>query len=390
MENQVKQLAAESRDYVIELRRYFRMYPELSGLEKKTQAKIMKELKGMGLEPEAAAGTGVMADIKGARPGKRIAVRADMDALPLPDETDQPYRSKIEGICHACGHDGHMAMALGAAAVLSRLKSRIAGDIRFLFQPSEERMPGGARGLIAAGALNGVDAIIGAHIWQDLHAGLMGIAEGPLMAAPSEFTIGIQGKGGHGSLPQEAVDPLYVGAQILMALKTIIGADLDCREQAVLSIGAFQGGEVFNVIPDTAFIKGSVRTFTSAVRDRIHQRMDQICQGICMAAGASCKLDFVSGLPPVINHPQVTAALREAGKRALGEEKVVTVPPVMLSEDFSCYQEVIPGAFFFIGSGAPEKGIAYSHHHPKFDIDEAALGYGVEILVHGVLNLLQV
>lgn len=385
---QIQQLVEENREWVVALRRHFRMRPELGGEEFETQQKIMEELRLIGLLPRPAGGTGVIADLKGAKPGKRVAIRADIDALPLQDEIDKPYRSENPGKCHACGHDGHTAMLLGAAKVLTAIKDELAGSVRFLFQPSEERFPGGAQALIRDGAMEDVDAVIGAHLWQDVPVGTLGVTHGRMMAAPDQFTITIQGRGGHGSMPHQTIDPLFVGAQIVVALKTVNGCSMDPLEPAVLSLGSFKAGEVFNVIPDTAIIQGTVRTFGESVRQHIFGRIDAIAKGICAASGATYTLDPVFGYPPVINDPAISRVIAQAGAEVLGEDRVIEIKPVLGGEDFSHYQLKAPGAFVFIGIGNPEKGIIYPHHHPKFDMDETALAHGVAIMVRSALKLL--
>jgi amidohydrolase len=387
MKKDIAALVQNNRDFVVALRRYFHTYPELSALEFNTQKKIMAELSAMGLHPRMAAGTGVIAELQGSRSGKTIAIRADIDALPLQDECEQPYRSQNQGVCHACGHDGHAAMLLGVAKVLTEMKEDLAGNVRFLFQPTEEQFPGGALPLIQEGALAGVDAIIGGHLWQPLPVGTVGIAYGRMMAAPDEFSITVKGRGGHGSMPHQTINALLVAAQLAISLSAITSQNVDPLEPAVLSLGAIKAGEVFNIIPDTAVLKGTVRSFEPKVRRIIFDKIEQISQGICAAAGATCTIDTVFGFPPVINAPEVTRVFAEAGAEVLGTEGVIEIKPVMTGEDFSCFQEKIPGAFMFIGVGNPEKGIIYPQHHPKYDIDETALANGVEIMVRTILKL---
>lgn len=389
MEQQIHQLAADHHQYVIALRRHFRMNPELGGEEFETQKKIISELKAMGLEPRAAAGTGVIVEVQGARTGKTIAIRADIDALPVQDEIDQPYRSQNDGLCHACGHDGHMAMLLGLVKIFTGLSAGLSGKVRFLFQPSEEKFPGGAEAMIADGAMEGVAAVIGAHLWQPLNVGTIGITYGPMMASPDEFSITIQGKGGHGSMPHQTIDPISVGAQIVVALKAITGNDIKTNELAVLSLGVFKAGSVFNIIPDTALLQGTVRSFSQEVREKVYARIEQICRGICTAHGAEFSFEAVYGYPPVINDPHVSALVAEAGKELLGEAGVIELQPAMVGEDFSFYQQQAPGAFIFVGIGNADKGLVYPHHHPKFDMDEEGLRIGMEVMARTAVNLLK-
>ncbi|HMM21068.1 MAG TPA: amidohydrolase [Selenomonadales bacterium] len=388
MPEQLRKLVDRNADYVVALRRHLHMYPEVGTREVETQRKIMDELRAFGLTPRAIGGTGVIAEIKGAFPGKTVALRADIDALPIQDECGKPYQSRRDNACHACGHDGHTAMLAGAAKILSGLRDELAGSIRLLFQPNEERMPGGASALVAEGALEGVDYVLGAHLWQPLPAGTIGVTYGRMMAAPDEFSIVVTGKGGHGSMPHQTVDSLLVGAQLAVALNTIVSRSVDPLANAVLSLGVFRSGDVFNVIPDRAELSGTVRTFEEEVRESIFARIEQTAKGICQAAGASCELHRIVGYPPVINHPEVSRVVAEAGRAALGPGGVVEITPVMGAEDFSYYLQQVPGAFFFIGAGNEAAGAVYPHHHPKFDIDEKALGYGMEVLVRAALRLL--
>ncbi|BBB90347.1 MAG TPA: amidohydrolase [Methylomusa anaerophila] len=375
-------------EYMVAMRRYFHINPELSGQEEKTQAKIMDELRKLELEPRKCGGTGIVAELTGGRPGKTVALRADMDALPLHDELDKPYCSQVPGVCHACGHDGHMATLLGVAKVLSDRKGELSGNVRFLFQPSEEHLPGGALNMINAGGLSGVDAILGIHLWQPLPLGVMGITYGPIMASANEFCITVLGKGGHASMPQQTVDAILVGAQIVNALNTIVSRNINPQEAAVVSVGVFQAGKVYNIIADNAVIKGTVRVFDLELRETIFCRIEEMVKGICAAYGANHKLEFYRGYPPVINHPEIAAIAAAAGQEALGEENVWMIKPVMAGEDFSYYLETVPGAFWLVGAGNAAKGIVSPHHHPQFDFDETAMIHGAEILLRTTLKIL--
>ncbi|AJQ28719.1 M20 metallopeptidase family protein [Pelosinus fermentans] len=383
----IKNLVEKHYDSIVSLRRHFHTYPELSTQEFNTQQRILEELSALGLTPRKMAGTGVIAKLQGALPGKTIAIRADIDALELQDECGKPYQSQNPGVCHACGHDGHTAMLIGVAKTLVELKDRLAGTIIFLFQPSEECFPGGAALMVEEGALADVDAIIGTHLWQSLSAGTSGISYNRMMASPDSFTITIKGRGGHGSMPHQTVDALLVGAQVVTALHTIISRNIDPLEQAVLSIGSFKSGDTFNIIPDTATLIGTVRSFTMDIKKIVFDRMEQIVSGICLAAGATFQIDKNLGFPPVINNPQIAEVFANASVETLGAENTLTIDPVMGGEDFSVYLEKVPGAFIFIGTGNKDKGIIYPQHHPKFDIDEKALAYGTETMVRAALKL---
>ena len=385
----ISKLSKEVSGYAVALRRHFRSFPELAFQEFATQKRVMSELAALGLEARPAAGTGVIAQLDGRLPGKIVAVRADMDALPLRDETDKEYCSENFGFCHACGHDAHMAMALSLAKIFSQLKDELAGSVRFLFEPGEELLPGGAQGLIEAGALEGVSSIIGAHIWQPIAVGRVGFTYGPIMAAIDDFNITIKGRGGHGSMPHQTIDPIAVAAQIALALKAIVPTHIDSREIAVLSIGQFHAGNAFNVIPDTASLSGNIRTFNEDVRRKIHEEMENICRGFTMAAKAEYILKITRGYSAVLNHAAISALIKEAAAEVLGADKVDEIKPVLGAEDFAYYLEKIPGAFFLLGTGNPQKGIVYPHHHPKFDLDEDSMPLGIEIMARCVMKLLQ-
>ncbi len=388
--NNIRQLVEQEFPYVQSMRRYFHTRPEIANREVNTQLRILSELSAMGLEARPAAGTGVIVDIVGSLPGRTIALRADMDALALEEELDKPYKSQNKGVCHACGHDGHMAMLLGLAEIFAAKRAAFTGRLRLIFQPSEEQLPGGALNMIAAGALEGVDAILGAHLWQPLNIGTMAVMIGPMMASANEFTITVQGRGGHASMPQQTVDAILTGAQIVTALNTVVSRSVDPQTPAVLSVGVFKAGEACNVIADSALINGTVRVFDTELRQYIFNRIEEIAQGICQAAGASCKVTLCAGYPPVVNSSEsVVATVTAAGQETLGAAGVVTAKPVLAAEDFGYYLEQVPGAYLFIGAGNPAAGIVYPHHHPKFDMDEQALVYGMEILARAALNILR-
>lgn len=387
MTHNVLQIAQTHYGWAVALRRHFHQYPECSGKEFNTQAKIMEELTKLGLPCQKAAKTGVVAELKGARPGRTIAVRADIDALPIQDDCQKPYQSKNAGFCHACGHDGHMAVLFGTIRILLALKKDLVGTFRFIFQPNEEEFPSGALEMVKEGHLNGVDAVIGAHIWQPLPLGTIGISYGNLMAAPDKFTIRINARGGHGSMPHQTIDPTLIAAEIILALNTIVSRNLDPLALAVLSVGSVHTGAVFNIIPEMATIEGTVRSFEQSVRDKIFERIREIADGICAANRASCEIDALFGHPAVVNDPLYTKAIETTVGICESGVKAEIIPPVMCGEDFSHYLEKVPGAFFFIGTGTKE--ISYPHHHQKFDIDERCILHGMEIMARAAINLAQ-
>ncbi|MDT8903945.1 M20 metallopeptidase family protein [Anaeroselena agilis] len=388
MQNKIKALAAQNHPAVVALRRHFRAHPELGGREFATQAKIVETLSALGLAPVPVAGTGVIADIKGAAGGKTVALRADIDALPLTDECGQPYASTVDGVCHACGHDGHTAALLGVAMALAALRDGISGTVRLIFQPSEEILPGGSLGMIEGGALAGVDCIIGAHLWPTAPLGKLHISRGRLMASADAFRIAVHGKGGHGSMPHRAVNPILIGTEIVAAVNAIVGCNIDPLEPVVLSVGSFQSGEAENIIPDKASIKGTLRCFDGQLRYTVLDRIETICRHIGAANDAEVTVEKVIGYPPLINHPAVAERVIAAGREALGADGVEEIPPALASEDFAHYLAKVPGAFMFIGAAASGRE-TYPLHHPRFDFDERALTVAVETLAGAALGLLR-
>jgi len=369
-------------------RRHFHRYPELSGHELKTQQAIWDELAALGLEPRKLAATGVVADLPGCGQGKMIALRADIDALPIQDELATDYRSQHAGVCHACGHDGHMAILLGIARALSQVRDSFSGTVRFIFQPSEEDLPGGALPMIAEGVLDGVDAIIGLHLWQSLAFGQIGVQAGAVMAEPDNFTLTVYGKGGHASLPHQTCDALLAGAQIALSLQAAVRQAVDPVEPALLSLGAFQSGSAFNIIPETAELRGTVRSFSAVTRERIFDQIERVAEGVCSAAGTHFILDRQYGCPPVVNEAALAAVVRRAAVAMYGDERVQSMPPLLGGEDFSYYQQQVPGVFFFVGSGGSAEGFHYPQHHAKFDINEQALAVGAAVMLQAALDFL--
>lgn len=384
---EISNLAANCHEWVVELRRYFHKYPERSGQEYNTQRRIIAELKKLGIEHREAAGTGIIAEIRGDKPGRTIALRADIDALELVDSCGKSYQSVNTGACHACGHDGHTAILLGAAKVLVQLKHNLAGSIRLLFQPSEEVFPGGAAKMIEDGALHGVHAIAALHLWQPLRVGTIGITRGAVMASPDEFTINIYGSGGHGGMPHQAIDALLTAAQVVVALNTIVSRNIDPLEPAALSVGVLRSGDMPNIVADKALIKGTVRTFNEKARQTAFERIEQITKGVCEAAGAQFYIDKVFGYPPVVNDAALTGLATIAASETVGVNNVLEIKPSMVGEDFSLYQQQVPGVLIFVGVGNAEKGIIYPQHHPKYDVDELGLNHGVEVLVRTAFKL---
>ena len=355
---------------LIAWRRDFHRYPEVAFKEQRTSAVLRDFLEGLGLKVQTLAGTGLRAVLEG-NPGERtVALRADTDALPLTEEGDKEYISKNPGATHACAHDGHMAVLMGVAHLLSNRRNQFNGKIVFLFQPAEEQLPGGAKPMIEEGALEGVEAIFGLHFWQLLSTGTVGIIKGPMMAQADNFKITVKGKGGHGAMPHLTVDPILAASQLVVNLQSVVSRNVDPLKPAVLSFGKVEGGTVYNIIPEEVRLVGTVRTFDPAVQALIEKRLGEIADETVKTFGAAVSVEYESGYPAVVNPSSMVDFVTEVAAKTLGGEKIKTVDPVMGGEDFALYLQKIPGAFFFFGAG---DGTKFPHHHPAFDFDEKAL-----------------
>ena len=374
-------------------RRHLHEHPELGFHEHETAKFVAERLRALGVE-DIRTGinkTGITGLVKGGKgPGKVVLVRADMDALPIHEENDVEYKSKHGGVMHACGHDAHTAILLAVTRLLMERRDQFAGTVKVLFQPAEEIFPGGANGMIQEGVLENphVDAVLGLHMSQSDPLGEIHVAAGPVMAAADSFKIRIQGKGGHGAAPHECVDPVLIGTQIVSALQTLVARETDPLEQAVVSVCAFHAGDAFNVIPDTAELRGTVRTFTPELRDQMESRLTALAQNIALAMRGEATVDYQRGYPASINDEAMVEIVREAAKQVVGEEKVITSKPQMGAEDFSYFLLERPGAFFFVGSKNEEKGLVWGHHHPRFDIDEESLATGAGTMLTSILGYL--
>ncbi|TVY08723.1 M20 family metallopeptidase [Paenibacillus cremeus] len=370
---------------IVGWRRYLHAHPELSYHESQTAAFVAGLLREWGLEVRTGVGGhGVVAKISGAAPGPTIALRADMDALPIQDEKSCEYASQVPGVMHACGHDAHTATLLGVAKLFSQNKDRLQGQIVFIFQPAEEMSPGGALGMIAEGALEGVDVVYGIHLWTPFETGTAYSKPGPFMAAADEFSIEVRGKGGHGGLPHNTIDSVYVASQLVINLQGIVSRNADPTEPCVVSVGSFHSGTSFNVIAETALLKGTVRTFNEVLRMQVKARLEELAEQTCRMHGAECKLDYKLGYPPVCNHQGETDRFYRAAAQVYGEQGALTSPLIMAGEDFAYYLEKVPGCFMFVGAGSKERGIIHPHHHPRFDIDESAMLHAAKLFIRMV------
>ena len=375
---------------LIAWRRHLHMYPEQAFNEHETSRFIRDTLASIdGLELSRPTDTSVMARLIGEQPGRTIAVRADIDALPIHEEHESEYRSRIDGSMHACGHDGHTAIVLGLVALLARHRDALCGEVRFLFQHAEELSPGGAEQMVAQGVMDGVDQVIGLHLWSTMPVGKIGLISGAAMAAPDTFQCHILGRGGHAAAPHETVDPIAVGAQVVSALQHIVSRAVDPLDNVVVSVTQFVAGTTFNVIPGSAYLSGTVRTFDEALRTRVPQLIERMIKGVTDANGATYNLSFERGYRPVVNDPALTARLSAVVTRTFGDGVLEPMRPTMGGEDFSAYQQKAPGVFAFVGAGNVDTGIEYPHHHPRFQIDERALSIGLRYLAAATLDLLQ-
>lgn len=385
----VDKLIEQANEEVLAWRRHLHQNPELSFCEEKTAQFVYDNLCNLKhLEVSRPTKTSVMARLIGDKPGKVLALRADMDALALQEETGLAFASQTPGIMHACGHDGHTAMLLGTAKILSQLRHQINGEVRFIFQHAEELFPGGSRELIQAGALTNVDMILGFHLMSHIPVGKIGLVYGPAMAASDTFDATIQGRGGHASQPHLAVDPIVIGAQVVTNLQHIVARNLDPMEKLVVTVTNFHGGTSNNVIPDTVTLCGSIRSFANTIRHKAEQQIEKIIAGITNTHGASYKFDYHYGYDPVVNDETITKIVEETVETLWGKQAVAKVPPLMASEDFSFYLNEAPGCFIFVGTGNPDKGCDFPLHHPKFTLDEASLAIGIKLSVQTALKLL--
>lgn len=373
---------------LISWRRAIHSEPELGWQEVKTQKKILDALHSFGIEGKPFSKTGVSFDL-GSGQEPIVALRADMDALPMPDEKGAEYSSRNEGKAHSCGHDAHVAMLLGSAGALKGVEKEIPGTIRFIFQPSEEASPPGAEQMVKDGIMKDVVGVLGLHVTSDLPVGTLGMKREKAWASATELNIVIHGKGGHGAYPHRTVDSVLVGAMVLQALHTLVSRNVDPLESAVLTVGKLESGSVRNVIPETAFLYGTLRTFNLAVRDHLLKRIQEVVDGVCAAMGATGEFHFDSGYPPGINTLEVSLMVEEESMKIPGVEKIVQLSPGMGAEDFAFFLQEAPGCFYNLGVGNVDRGITYPGHHPLFDVDESALKIGAKTLAINGIALLQ-
>jgi amidohydrolase len=395
-QEQIAQVAEAMRPQLIAQRRDFHKHPELSNREERTSRVIAEKLRALGFD-EVKTGVGkygVVGLLNGARPGPVVAVRADMDALPIQETLDVPYKSENAGVKHACGHDVHLAVQLGVAEILSKRRDLIGGTIKFIFQPAEEGPPageeGGAKLMVKEGVLENPrpSAIFGLHVMPNIEVGQIGYNSGPAMASADRFTITVRGRKVHGAYPHDGIDAVVVAAECVSALQTIRSRRVNTQEPLVLTIGSIHGGNRFNIVTDEVKMEGTVRTLNEDVRRRVKEMMNETLAGVTAAYGAKYELDYVEGAAVTYNEPALVEATLPTLRRAVGEANVIAPKPQMGAEDFSYFQQVIPGFFYFLGVGNKSKGITAMIHTPEFDVDEESLVVGVKAMTNVLLDYL--
>lgn len=378
---------ADLENYVISLRRHFHRNPELSFEESGTLGRIKSELESMGLEVHEVPRGGLYSDIEGKGEGKSVALRADVDALPVTEENTFDFVSRNKGVMHACGHDAHIAMLLGVARKAVSERDKFGGRLRLLFQVAEERPPGGAKALIEAGTLKGFDYVLGQHVLSTIPAGTVATFPSEAMAYADEFRIRIHGRGGHGSAPHETVDALVIAAQFVTMAQTVVSRMIDPFFPAVVTVGTLNSGYRYNIIAAHAELTGTVRTFHGEVQEKIRTELKKLLDGLCASYGATYEYEYREGYPAVINNPLVTGVVDSVAEEIVGKHNVLHPNPSMGGEDFAYYLHEIPGAFYFLGVGNTEKGIVSPQHSPTYSLDEDALKDGVEIMYRSALRL---
>ncbi|MCR6523607.1 amidohydrolase [Lysinibacillus sp. JK80] len=375
---------------MVGIRRHLHEYPELSFEEVETPSYIATFHRELGhVVREGVGGRGVVAILRGGKPGKTVALRADFDALAIQEENDVPYKSKIAGKMHACGHDGHTATLLGLAKALNAMRDQIEGNVVFIHQHAEEVAPGGAKPMIEDGCLEGVDVIFGTHLWAPTPLGEILVKDGAIMAAADKVEITVQGKGGHGAEPHHSIDAVTLASQFVVNAQQLVSRRIDPLKSAVLTIGHFEAINPFNVIADRVVLAGTIRTFEEEVRIQMEQELEAVLNATCLAFGASYEYRYTRGYPPVYNHQRETEFLAQLASTVPGVDQVITCPPFMIGEDFAYYLEKVPGTFFFTGAKKPEWETAYPHHHARFDFDERAMLIAAKTLGKATLTYLK-
>lgn len=378
---------------MVALRRDLHEHPELAFEEVRTAGIVAGRLHALGLDVRTGvAKTGVIGTLTGGRAGVRartLAIRADMDALPIHELNEIDYRSKVDGKMHACGHDGHTSILLAVADILSKRRAELNGNVKFVFQPAEEVI-GGARPMVGEGALTGVDNIIGLHLFSSYPLGRVGVRSGPTFASADKFVLKVRGKGGHAAMPDAAVDPIVIASYLVTALQTLISRETSPFSPAVITIGKIEAGSAFNIIPEVAELHGTMRAYSSEHREKLVRRIGELSRGLALAMGASCEVEVFDGCPPCVNDPAMTGVVYRAAEATVGVEAVDSGEEVMTtgSDDMGYFLQTVPGCYFIVGAHNAARGARYPHHHPRFNVDEDAMPIAAEVLVRAALAYL--
>ncbi|MBM3470541.1 MAG: amidohydrolase [Armatimonadetes bacterium] len=379
------------REGLVTLRRDLHAHPELAFQEERTAGIVEARLRAAGLEVRTGlAQTGVVGILRGGMPGRTVLVRADMDGLPIQEASEVPYRSRIPGCMHACGHDGHTAIAVILAEILSGRRAEMAGTLVFAFQPAEE-ITSGALPMIEAGVMDAppVDAVVGLHLWNDLPVGTVALSPGPVFGSVDEIMISVEGRGGHGAIPHQAVDPIVAAAHAVTALQTIVSRETAPLDAVVVTVGTIHAGTAFNIIPDRVEMRGTVRAFTGEIRERTLRRVEEMVAAVARAVRCEATVTSRFGCPPAVNDPAVTAIVREVAATVVAGEHVVDLRPTTGSDDVAYFLQRAPGCYFAVGSHNRDRGLDAAHHNPRFDFDEEALVIGAKVLGGAALRLLE-
>ena len=379
---------ASTAEHLLTHRRELHATPELSFKEFETARYIAERLEALAPDrlQTGVGGTGVVADIRGQRPGRSVLVRADMDGLPIQEASNLPFKSTRGGVMHACGHDVHMAIALEVARWLAERRDELPGMVRFAFQPAEEQA-GGAKPMIGAGVLDGIDRVVGLHVWSQLPTGQIAAPPGVLFASADMFTLTIRGRAGHGALPHLTVDAVVIAAQVVAALQTLVSRETSPMAPVVITVGSIHGGTAGNIVAGEVVMQGTLRTFDARLRRDLLARIEQLAQEIAAAMRGSSEFRHDSGTPPVVNDPEMAKLVSQAASQVVGKAAVISIQPITVGEDFAYFLEERPGCFFVLG-GAPE-GPPVVHHTPEFRIDEGCLPIGFRVMTAAVLRLLE-
>jgi len=386
----IRKEAADLKHELIDLRRDFHMYPELGFQEFRTSKIVGDYLENLGLEViRGVGGTGIVGLLRGKGKGETVMLRADMDALPIQELNDVSYKSQSDGVMHACGHDGHIAMLLIAAKILIKHKDHIKGNVKFVFQPCEETIPSGAKAMIDDGVLENpnVDAVFGIHLLSSIRTGIIGVREGAMMAAGDKFIVKIMGQGGHGAFPHLTIDPIVISSYIVQALQVIASREINPMEPIVLTVGMIEGGTAYNVIPNDVTLTGTVRTLNENLHEEIPDKITRVVKGVCQAFRGQYQIDYQAGVPLLINDSEKVRFVRSIAKKVVDKVNIIDYY-AMGYDDMSYFLKLVPGAYYIVGSGYGNNKVNYPHHNPHFDIDEDSLLIGTEMHVKIALAFL--